>query len=69
MKDCRYCGKMIPFYGGDTCSECKETCLECGNPRYMHRPVGSGNTVLRCTLEEFILAKIQWGNKIYEKLK
>lgn len=22
MKDCRFCGRMIPFYGSDTCKEC-----------------------------------------------
>jgi Zn ribbon nucleic-acid-binding protein len=22
MKDCRFCGAMMPFFGGDTCAAC-----------------------------------------------
>jgi hypothetical protein len=33
MKDCRFCGAMIPFYGGDTC----RACLERGDAEYRRK--------------------------------
>jgi len=46
MKDCRFCGAMIPYYGADACSKCLDREPERNVvPSPLPKPVTTGDFV------------------------
>lgn len=38
MKECRFCGAMIPYYGSDSCKACDEAAVKPGRVGLGERP-------------------------------